>query len=229
MNITKFTASLTQALAPTNYSTLSNPIYKRTPVGSIIICLTGSGTIRVFQAKDNFTPTWNLNYSNQSGAFDDDLSSYAGYGVPANTSETTALTIDYNSNTERIFMIRLCGTGSYIIHRIYVSGDGVNWSLLFQTNVTTATTYVYKATFRYARITVQNTDTANTYSSILYEIAAFALVNASFTKSITYADKITFDEIQCNPYWVFAEPNPSLNLSIYERTPPSSATEIWLI
>ncbi|MEM1726581.1 MAG: hypothetical protein QXD86_05875 [Candidatus Bathyarchaeia archaeon] len=228
MSIIKFSASPMQVLAPTDYTALSNPVYKRVPKGSILLCLSGSGAVRVFQAKSNFSGSWNLNYSNKPNVFDDDLGTYASYLVPANTLETDALVIDYNSVAERYLLIRLYSSVGSLYHRIYVSNNGVEWNLLFETNNAAVATFLFKSTFRYVKITVRNIDTTSGRTSYLGEIMAFTLTDALYTKSITYANKVVIDEIQCNPYWVWVEPNPIVNLSIYEKTTPSSASEIWV-
>lgn len=229
MGITKLSASLTQVLAPTDYTASSIAVYKRVPKGSILLCLSGSGDVRVFQSKSNFSADWKLNYSFKANAFDDNPGTFANYSVPANTPETDALVIVYDSVVERYLFIRLYSDSTALYHRIYVSNDGVEWNLLFEANNTSAATFSFKSTFKYVKIAVRNVSTTSTYTSYLCEITAFTLADTLYTKSITYADKVVIDEIQCNPYWVCVEPNPIVNLSIYERTTPSSASEIWVM
>lgn len=229
MSVTKLSASLTQVLAPTTYTSLSNPIYRRTPGGSVLICTVGSGAVRVYQAKDSFTATWNLSYSNQTNAFDDNLSTYASYTVPAGQVETEAVTVDFGAVAERYIHLRLYGSSADCYHRIYTSSDGSIWTLWITTNTSSATSFFRKDTIRYIRITVQNATTTVSVTSYICEVAGFATGGAFFTRTVSYTDRVVIDEIQPNPYWLWVDPSPSLTASVYERAPPSSAGEIWVL
>ncbi|MEM0010921.1 MAG: hypothetical protein QXT84_04405 [Candidatus Bathyarchaeia archaeon] len=229
MSITKLSATLTQAVAPTTYTSVSNPIYRRTPAGSVLLATVGSGTVRVFQSKDSFTATWNLNYSNQSNAFDDNLSTYASYTVPAGQPETDALTVDFGAVDERYIHVRLLSSASNLYHRVYISSDGSSWMKVLETNTTTATSYVFKGIFRYVKITVLNTDSTYVNTSYINEVSGFGTGSAFFTRTVSLANRVVIDEIQPNPYWLWVDPSPSLTVSVFERAPPSSAGEIWVL
>lgn len=229
MSITKFSTSLTSVLAPTTYTVLSLPVYKRTASGSIIVSMSGSGAVRIFSNRDDFSATWNLNYEYKNNAFDENLSSYAHYLVPPATGETDALTVDFNTVADRIILIGLFGGNTTVYHRLYGSPDGNTWNLLLTSNVTSATAYTLRSTFRYLKITVQNTSTSASHSSCICELAAFPIAGAVYARSITYEDKVVFGEIQTNRYYITVEPSPSLTIAVFERAPPSSGSEVWVL
>lgn len=227
MSLTKFTSALTQVLAPSTYTSLNNAVVKRVASGSVIIYLSGSGAVKVIPSKDDFTDTWIINYNNRGNAFDDVLNSYASYTVPSNTPESDALILDYYSVKERYIHFRCTSGSTSLTHRLYISSNGSNWSLVVESNASTTTSYFLKTTFRYLKITVQNTS-ASGVSSMINELACFSADNYIYYKSITYSDKVVFDEFQCATYYLWVEPSPALTISIYERSTPSAGSEVWV-
>lgn len=228
MSLLRLTASLSNVLSPGSYTSLANPIYRRTPIGSVLLCSAGSGVVRLFNRKTNFSATWRLNYSDQNKAFDDDLSTSALYSVGPNQAETSAIDLDFGSTSERYILVRLVSGSSLLRHRIYTSIDGQEWELIAESNSTSVTSLFIKAVARYLKITVANSDSVSRNSAI-YEIAPFTTSEAILSRTVTYTDKIVIDEIYVDRYWLWIDPAPVLNVSVFERTVPSEGAEIWVM
>lgn len=222
-SLTRLSATLTTVLSPTIYSTPTLIVYRRKATGSQLISISGNGTIYHFGEKDSFTVNWIADYTNKTNAYDDNADTYAHYGVPQQ-GETDAVIFDYGTITER-FVFYKCSAGStYVTSYVYISNDGSSWVRKITSNVSSPTTYSFSDTFRYLKITLQATYAG--YLHYIYEITAFSKTNNIYSKTITPQDKVVIEEFDYSNYTIGVEGN--VNISIYERAPPSSVSEVWI-
>jgi len=219
INLRKVYYKYNQILAPTSYAALTNILYGRRPTGRAIISACGAGRIAVYTQADSATLTWNLNYANQPNLTDLNSETYAGYWVPGNQAETDAVIANYGSVAERfiVFRVGTNSSGSTLTHRLYISNDGATWTKILETNVTTPPqTFIQKQTFRYLKVTVQNTSSTG-YESRLYELTAFATTGGVFNRNLTVNDETVNFEGLMSVYCVFVDPVGNLMVSIHEK------------
>ncbi|MEM3662376.1 MAG: hypothetical protein QXI68_02205 [Sulfolobales archaeon] len=228
MSVRKIIADLTVTLSPTEYKTLSNPVYGRYPLNPIQVSFYGSGVINIFNAPDTFTPTWGADYVNKDYAYDTDLNSYAYISVGTSVPETIALTVDYGVSKERYLFLKFGSASNVLRKYVYLSVDGSTWTQIYNAYPAGTVTLIRKDIFRYVRISYSNASSTAGDTSYIYEVNAFDVSNPSYSKTITQTDGIISDEIILSRYWVWVEPSPSLTLSIIEEGLPSRGTKILI-
>lgn len=218
IDVIRYEQTPSAVVSLTNYSSLTCIAYKLSQTNPLIVNCMGKGELFVNPAIEQPSLTWYMNYTNQANLTDLDLNTYAR-GLIYNTDYADVVLADYGSVKRRILYFRVEG-GSGVYHLLLASADGVNWTPLLETTVTTATSYVFIAEFRYVKI--QAKQTANNLASNLYELTAFDTTNCLLYKNISVKDKNVIEELTEDVYYIFVNPTPTLSFSAFKRVVPTT-------